>query len=320
MALTFQDNRLLDPAVQAMLLQRIKQMRGKGFQQDVQFGDVYKNGAYDFSKYDQLVNNARAQGLSDITFRLYGTPTYVEKTRPGVATQLSANHPNAAMAGKFAEAVAQHFKGRVGRYGVWNEPNVGSFINRDTPIAAQEYRRLYRKMYSSLKGVDPHNRVGLGEVTSQQPSTSGVLSTIGFLQKVLAGPKPLHADYVSIHPYQWSDPSKKVGTPEFGGISNLDAVQQFIRKMQREGHLSTNKGGRPELAASEYGYKHAIANPAQRKAWLKRSMDIFRRAGVDDVNLYQLLPSKPGDYWDSSILGPQGQVPASFRNLMPRRR
>jgi hypothetical protein len=318
MALTFQDNRLLDPRYQNMLLGRIRQMHGKGFQQDVQWGDVYnkQTGQYDFGRYDQLVNAARSRGLGDITFRLMGTPAYVESSRPNVDATLSASHPNAALAGKFAEQVAEHFRGRVGRYGVWNEPNIASFINQDTRKAASTYRQIYRDMYRSLKGVDPHNRVGFGEITSMKPTTKGTQSTLGFLNAVLAGPKPLHADYMSVHPYQWSNPAHKVGNAQYGGVSNLLAVQKALAQAARSGRLQTAKGGRVPLAVSEFGYRHNIgANAATRAAWLRKSMDLFKQAGVHDVNLYQLLPSNPGDSWDSSILGAQGQLPGAYKHL-----
>lgn len=316
--LSFQDNRLLDPAVQGMLLDRIKKMHGSGFQQDVQFGDVYNKttGAYDFAKYDALVNAARQRGLKNITFRLYGTPAYVAKTRPGVATDLSSNDPNAALAGKFAEQVAMHFAGRVDRYGIWNEPNVGSFLRGDPRQAAKEYGLIYDKMRQAIKGVRSAAQVGFGEITSQAPNTPGYASTIGFLKAVLQQhKKPVRADYMAIHPYQWSDPSKKVGNEWYGGISNLPAIQQELAHQAAAGRLVTSGGHRVPLAVSEYGYKRQAGNAAVRAAWMKRSMDIFRKAGIRDVNLYQLLPSKPGDYWDSSILGPQGQIPAAYRNL-----
>lgn len=313
MALTFQDTRLLDPALQPVLFNAMRKMHGKGFQQDISFGDVFKNGAYDWSKYDTLVNNARAQGFKDNTLRIFGTPAY----QKGVATNLSANNPNAAMAGKFAEAVAQHFAGRIDRYGIWNEPNVGSFLRGDPRQQAKEYGLIYDQMRSAIKGVRPAAQVGFGEITSQAPNTPGYASTIGFLKAVLQQhKKPIRADYVGIHPYQWSDPSKKVGNAWYGGISNLGAVQDELAKQARAGKLITSGGHKVPLAVTEYGYKHdAQPNAAARRAWLQRSMRMFREAGIDDVNLYQLLPSKRGDYWDSSILGPQGQVPASLQHL-----
>lgn len=319
--ITFQDNRLLDPSVQGGLLDQIRSLHGTGFQQDVSFGDVYKNGAYDFSKYDAEVNAARSRGLKDITFRLFGTPTYQAKNQPGVATNLSANNPNAALSGKFAEAVAQHFAGRVDRYGVWNEPNVGSFLNRDVGHAAKDYELVYRAMRGAIKGVRPSAQVGFGEITSQQPDTPGYASTIGFLKAVLMGAKkPIKADYMSIHPYQWTDPTKKVGNAWYGGVSNLQAVQDELKKQAAAGKFVTSGGHQVPLVASEFGYKHDIqSNPLIRARWMNEALNEMQDAGVARVNLYQMLPSKPGDYWDSSILNAAGGIPTAMRRAITGR-
>jgi len=316
-ALTFQDSRLLDPALRPMLLDRMRRMHAKGLQQDISFGDVWnaQQGRYDFSKYDAEINAARALGMRDNTFRIFGTPTYQAKN--GAPANLSANNPNAAAAGKFAEAVAQHFAGRVDRYGVWNEPNVPSFLNREPMKAAKDYELIYRAMRNAIKGVRPAAQVGFGELTAQQPNTPGYSSTIGFLKAVLMqSKKPLVADYVGIHPYQWSNPNKKVGNAWYGGISNLPAVQAELAKQAAAGKLITHSGRRVPLAITEFGYKHdAVRNSATRAAYMHRAMELARQAGVKDINLYQLLPSKRGDYWDSSILGPQGQIPSGYGNL-----
>lgn len=317
--LTFQDNALLDPTRRAGLLDKAYRQGFRGLQQDVVWGDVYNRttGAYDWSKLDQLVNAARARGFNPAmtTFRLYGTPATMTTGRD---TTLSANNPNAALAGKFAEAVAQHFRGRVGKYGVWNEPNVPSFLNRDIGHAARDYRTLYQQMRSSIHGADVGAKIGFGEITAQQPGTPGAASTIGFLKAVLAsGKKPLIADYVGIHPYQWSNPNKKVGTPWYGGISNLAAVQAELAKQAHAGKLVTAKGGRPQLVLSEFGYKHsAQGNAATRAAWMKRALQLAQQAGVRDVNLYQLVPSRRGDYWDSSIADRHGTIDPSMRRVL----
>lgn len=310
--LIFQDNALLDTARQAGLLDHMRHAGGQGIQQDVKWGDVYKNGAYDWSKYDALVNAARARGMDDIAFRIYGTPAY----QHGADNTLSAATPNAVLAGKFAEEAARHFAGRVKRYGVWNEPNVYSFLNPQGPgkydprEAASAYRQIYRQMRSSIKGADPRAQVGFGELTAQAPDTRGPQSTLGFLRAVLAaGKKPLRADYVSIHPYQWSDPRKHMGGEEYGGISNLAGVQHELARQAAAGRLVTSKGGRVPLSLSEFGYKHdAAQNPAVRARWMREALRMAQEAGVRDVNLYQLVPSKAGDYWDSSIANEQGAI------------
>lgn len=318
--LTFQDNQLLDPQKQSGLLDQVKRMGGTQIQQDVIWGSVRKGGAYDLSAYDQEVNEARKRGLG-VRFRLMGTPDYMIRGQPGVDTALSSTTPNAGLMGQFAGDMAQHFKGRVGGYSVWNEPNVASFLNRSPMTAARTYRQLYQAGYKNIKRAAPNAQVGLGELTSQAPQTTGVPSTLGFLRNVLRGPKPLRADYFALHPYQWSNPNQQAGNPEYGGISNLKAVQAELRHAKQAGQLQTAAGGQVPLSISEYGYKHdAQPNDTTRARWLARSYDLAKQAGVRDMNLYQLLPSRKGDYWDSSILNNRGKLSPAMRAALKQMR
>jgi hypothetical protein len=316
--LTFQDNALLDPTKQAALLDQIKSMGGTGIQQDVVWGNVRKNGGYDPAAIQALQALAQAANQRGIRpqFRLMGTPYYQQQHQPGVDTTLSATNPNATVMRQFATDMAKTFGGQVSKYSVWDEPNVHSFLMQDNPAtAARTYRGLYEAAYQGIKQANPNAKVGLGEITSGDPKATGAASSIGFLKQILAG-KNLRADYVAVHPYQWSNPAQhpKGMDPGFAGISNLGAVNQVIRQAYSSGRLRTATGKRPGLSLSEYGYKtDAVPNAHTRSAWLRKSMQEAQQAGVSDVNLYQLVPSKKGDYWDST-------VPGEFRSALKKMR
>jgi hypothetical protein len=321
--LIFQDNALLNGAQQGTLLDHIKAAGGRAIQQDVIYGGVHTGAGYNLAAYDQLVNAARKRGLG-VRFRLMGTPEYMAKSRPGVDVSLSASRPDPALMRVFARDMSQHFAGRVGGYSIWNEPNVQSFINEPNPkLAAKMYRRLYQSGYLGVKEGNRKARVGFGEITSQSPNEVGGSSTVGFLKNVIAaGPKPLHADYAAIHPYQWSNPNVRPNNPLYGGISNLPAIQKVLADLAHRGRFTQASGGKVPLSLSEFGYKHdAQPNAATRAAWLRRSMQLAQQAGVQDVNMYQLVPSRPGDYWDSSIANSRGKIdPRVLRALRGTRK
>lgn len=331
-ALVFQDNALLDPARQAMLLDRVKRMGGTGIQQDVVWGDVVTPGAgYDpaaIAKLTGLFKAANARGLHP-QVRLMGTPYYTMKNRPGVDDRLSAVHPNAGLMQRFASDMARAFGGQVGKYSIWNEPNIGSFLRpelnagQQAAVAPGIYRQLYRAGRAGVKAANRNAKVGLGELTSGSPQRNrGAASTVGFLNRILSGDHPLTADFVAVHPYQWSDPGRQPRgmDPGFGGISNLGALNDAISRAYAQGRLRTATGKRPGLALSEFGYKHAAQrNPHVRAQWLGRALQEAAQARVQSVNLYQLLPSKRGDSWDSSILTPGGALPPEFRAALARR-
>jgi len=310
--LIFQDNALLDGAKQGTLLDHIKAAGGRAIQQDVIYGGVHSGAGYNLAAYDQLVNAARKRGLG-VRFRLMGTPGYMAKTRPGVDVSLSSSRPDPALMRQFARDMSQHFAGRVGGYSIWNEPNVGSFLaasNNNAALAARQYRKLYEAGYLGVKEGNRKARVGFGEITSSSPNDVGGLSTIGFLKNVLsASSHRLHADYAAIHPYQWSNPNIRPDNPLYGGISNLGAVQKVLADYAHRGRFTRARGGKVPLSLSEFGYKHdAQPNAATRAVWLRRAMQLAQQAGVQDVNMYQLVPSRPGDYWDSSIANSRGKI------------
>ena len=96
----------------------------------------------------------------------------------------SANrNPSAKEFARFATDVAKHFKGRVQRYSIWNEPNWHTWLS-PARTAAQQYRALFTGAYSSIKRVDSRSQVVFGELAPQaRPGAS--FSPLRFMRDVL---------------------------------------------------------------------------------------------------------------------------------------
>ena len=73
-------------------------------------------------------------------------------------------------------AAAEHFKGRVDRYSIWNEPNYPAWISpqRQSP---QIYRKLYEAGYKAIKEADPAAQVLIGETVPYGGSRQARLAT-----------------------------------------------------------------------------------------------------------------------------------------------
>jgi hypothetical protein len=323
--LVFQDNALLDAARQAMLLDRVKQMHGTGIQQDVSWGTVRKGGQYDWSALDREVNAANARGIRP-QFRLMGTSSGMVKTNPAVDAALNTQHPNAQLLGQFARDVASHFGGRVGKYSIWNEPNIGPARSMGLGKAARLYRQLYQAGYAGVKAANPNAKVGFGEVVATDPNETGAGSAGGFIKAVLAaGDHPLKADYVALHPYQALSPKRgavtaaqQAANPDYGGISYLAGIQHTLARAFANHQLQTTSGKRAPLALSEFGYQHSMTPNAHKRAqYLAAALEQARRAGATSMNLYQLLPTQNrASRWDTSILDAGGNLPAEFRRAL----
>ena len=107
-----------------------------------------KNPQYDFSKFDALVDGARAHG-----FRVQLTIT---GPAPAWATKghtVSTRDPSVKEFTRFTTLVAKHFKGKIDRYSIWNEPNWYTWLSPAKTGAAQ-YRALYTAGYTAIKKTD----------------------------------------------------------------------------------------------------------------------------------------------------------------------
>lgn len=328
--LVFQDNALLDPATQATLLDKIKSVGGTGVQQDVHWGDVRKNGQYDWSKLTALVDAANARGIRP-QFRLMGSNSSMQKTDPLTDMALNTAHPDAGLMGRFARDTATAFGGKVGKYSIWNEPNIGTGRSSwgNPKQAARTYRELYQAGYAGVKAANPNAKVGFGELVATDPGERGPMTELGFLRQVLAlGNKPLRADYVSVHPYQPGNPGPSVDpklrpvNPDYGGINYLGDAQNAISRAFAGGRLRTATGKRPDLTIGEFGYQHSwVPNAHRRAQYLAAAVREAQHAGVASMNLYQLMPTNnAASGWDSSILNQQGQIDPTLGAALKRMR
>ena len=76
---------------------------------------------YDFSVFDRLIDRAAAAGIRVHVSLTGPAPRWANARHYGEAKAWFK--PNATEFGEFASVAAQHFKGRVDRYSIWNEPN-----------------------------------------------------------------------------------------------------------------------------------------------------------------------------------------------------
>lgn len=134
---------------------------------------------------DSVVNAARARGLK-VLMTLWRTPNWANGGK-GPYTPPSS----AADYGRAAQWVADHFKGRVMAWEVWNEPNLaGGHFWTGT---AGDYAKLLKASYSRFKAGDGQAKVVAGSVVYNDDVWLG--------QMYAAGAKG-YFDVIATHPYQ----------------------------------------------------------------------------------------------------------------------
>lgn len=231
---------------------------------------VQKGSGYDFSTFDNIVNEARKRGIA---------PQIVLDNLEGFKTHGAGS---AAKYEKFVRAAAQHFKGRVGMYSISNEP--------DLKMAPKKYRELFVRGSRALNQTDPQARVLFGEVSPH--------GGIDYAKKVI-GNRPLTASGFAIHPYQVNNPND---APQGGGWSwGIGKANTMQRELKTMG-LKTRAGHTPGLYFSEFGYQND--NPNAARFW-PQAIAKARKAGVKELVAYTVTGS-PGQNWDSGLVNPNG--------------
>jgi len=190
---------------------------------DLLWERVERGGAYRFIAYDALVNALEARGMGALLILDYGHPDHGGKV-PRTAEDVAAF-------GRFAEAVARHFKGRDVRYEIWNEPNLAQFW--PPRPNAEEYAAILREAVTAIHRADPAAKV-----------VSGGVSTLDlkFLRRAIDPGLAADLSAIGVHPYP-------KGAPE--------TIRPELEKLRQWAHRSF--GERIEIWDTEWGYSSTSA-------------------------------------------------------------
>jgi len=139
--------------------------------------------AYDWSKYDPLIDSARARGMKVLLTVSGPVPRWATLSRRDQYT-----NPSPQRFGRFMEAVARHYTGRISLWSIWNEPNHPDFLRpqyfRGKPASGVWYRKLFVAGRRGLqRGGIPDPKVLLGETAPV--GTSHVVAPLVFLRTTL---------------------------------------------------------------------------------------------------------------------------------------
>jgi hypothetical protein len=283
---------------------------------------------YNFAGYDALIDKAAQHGVR-IHVSLTGPAPRWANARKYVPKR-GWYKPNATEFGKFAALAAEHFKGRVDRYSIWNEPNYKTWLG---PLSSGPalYRALYSKGYAAIKAADPAAKVLIGETA---PFSKAGLSTspLAFLRGVTCVNKKykrarscpkLKADGYAHHPYDFAHaPNYQYPGDDNVTIGTLSRLTRALDKLSRAGVLRKNGGGRMPLYLTEYGYfasGHRALPKQLRSRYLKQAYSIALKNSRVKSQLQYLLVSPPrgsrASFFDLGVASTSGKRNVGYTAL-----
>jgi len=205
-----------------------------------------KQGDYNFSKYDPVVDGLSRKGIRAILILDYGNKLYdvdAPRTREG-RTAFAA----------YAAAAVRHYKHRGVIWEIWNEPNLSHFW-RGEP-SADEYSALVRVAVPAMREESSDEWImGPGTSRFDFPYLEGCFQK-GILQDF---------DAVSIHPYRDLKHPETVA-PDWDQLRSLIAKYapsgKRIPMICSEWGYSTYGGGVSERTQGNYAVRCYLANLA----------------------------------------------------------
>jgi hypothetical protein len=282
-----------------------------------------KNIAYNFSGYDRLVDQAAERGIR-VQLALTGpAPAWATSNH-----KVGAKKPKAAPFRRFAQAAAEHFRGRVFRYSIWNEPNYVSWIS---PLSSgpRVYRSLYLAGYGAIKKAAPEADVLIAE-TSPYALKKRATAPLKFLRGVTCANArykkakkcgTLKTDGFAHHPYDFDHkPTYKYPGKDNVTLATLSRLTSALGKLKKAKLLTTPTGGTPFVYLTEYGYfasgKRKVSRSKQGKYLVQAFTMAQKNSHVKQMLQYLLVqPGKKYRFFDTSVASTKAKPSSAFKKL-----
>jgi hypothetical protein len=293
------------------------------------------NITYNFSSWDAAIARAQAYGLKT-QIAVAGDPPAWACGSKKVPYACDGRKPSIKYWKHFVKAVAQHFKGRVKRYSLWNEPNWYTWLSPHKK-APRLYRKLVQTGYKAIKRQDKKAEVVIGELAPhfQKRISTPPLQFIREMVCVNKRLKPIRGakrkckgklkfDAFSTHPYDFEHkPKFKRDNKDEVTMSNLPALTKLLNKLRKKGFIKPKRKKFP-IYLTEHGYM--VENPqvrprrqipeSRRQKWIVQAWKIAQKTPrIKQMLHYDIVspaPSAPDGYFDMGLLTSTGQPRGSY--------
>ena len=234
-------------------------------------------GAYDFSRIDAAVDRVRAAGMEPM-LTLTGPGPLWAMSDPSRGSR--RYRPSPARYAEFAQDAVAHFKGRVHRYILWNEPNL-SFWLAPQSSAPAIYRNLVNAAVPAIRSVDRSAQLYVGALAPRSQPLS-FLRRLGCVdaryRRVRTGAcrsfHPISATALAYHPHSVTNsPVRPFPGANDANLASLGRLEAVLDRLRNAGRLRI--GG--SLWLDEYGYQtnppdpFLGVSPATQDLWLQEA-------------------------------------------------
>ncbi|MDD4102314.1 MAG: beta-galactosidase [Kiritimatiellae bacterium] len=232
-----------------------------------------EKGVYDFAWLDEVVDNLLKIGIQPWFNLGYGNPLYTPKadaTAVGWVPVFDETAMQAWLA--YTEKLAEHFKGRVKHWEIWNEPNIKGFWKPGEPDAAA-YAKLVAQTAPIIRARVP-GAVIIGCGFAGVPH--------GYFKTCLDNGLAKHVDKVSYHPYR--------PIPEHGYDQDVAKLRSVLKE-HNAAHIGLWQGenGCPSKKGSAGALSQQDWNETRQAKWLLRRIVSDLRLEVELTSYFLIV-------------------------------
>jgi hypothetical protein len=230
-------------------------------------------GTYDFAWLDEVVDGLLKIGIQPWFNLGYGNPLYTpqaDATAVGWVPVFDEEAMKGWMA--FTVALAEHFKGRVTHWEIWNEANITGFWKPGKPDAAS-YVKLVEQTAPLIREKIP-GAVIIGGAFAGIP--------MGYYEACLDAGLAKHIDRVSYHPYR--------PTPEKGYDDEIKKMRDLLKKHGAE-HVKLWQGenGCPSKKGSSGALSQQEWNETRQAKWVTRRIMSDLRLEIELTSYFLIV-------------------------------
>ncbi len=185
---------------------------------------VDRFGKITWDKYDRMVALAEEYGLK-ILARLDAPPNWARQDN----SVAQAPPDNLDDYGDFVTAFVSRYRGRIGYYQIWNEPNIyPEWGNR--PVNAAQYLELLKVGYSRVKAADPQAVVVMAALAPTLGTPDGRnQDELSFLEELYTLGANDYFDILSVMGYGlWTGPGDRRAQPDKVNFSRPQLVREVM--------------------------------------------------------------------------------------------
>ncbi len=248
-----------------------------------------EKGKHDFAWLDNIVDSLLKIGIQPWFNLGYGNRLYTpEADEPAVGWAPVFDDAARQAWLRFVEAIADHFRGRVRHWELWNEPNIAQFWKPAKPSPA-DYVALVKLTAPAIRKAIP-DAVLVGGAYAGIP--------MAYIKGCLEAGLADHVDKLSYHPYR--------PVPEAGYEGEIAALRKLLDGHKKGLALWQGENGCPSKGGK--GSVGALANlewdETRQAKWLLRRILADLRLGIELTSYFHTV----------DLVGYRGQT--NFKGLL----